>query len=106
MISLSFSTLIVVVLAFAALGAWYDSTRVREAANRVAADLCRRQSLQLLDGTVALAALRPRLSRNGLRIQRTYVFEYSADGSQRSSGFIVVLGHEVQHVGLETNRNA
>lgn len=102
MISLSFSTLIVVALAFAALGAWYDSTRVREAANRVAADLCRRQSLQLLDGTVALAALRPRWGGRGLRLERTYVFDYTAAGTARASGFIVMLGRDVQHVGLET----
>lgn len=99
---LSFSTLIVMAAAFAAVGVWYDSTRSREAANAIAADLCRRQSLQLLDGTVALAALRLRVSGRGLRVERTYVFDYTAAGVARASGFVVMLGHEVQHVGLES----
>lgn len=104
--SLSFSTLIVTVLMLGALGIWYNSARVRETANRIAVELCRRQSLQLLDGTVALAALRPRLGRPGVRVERTYVFDYTAPGIGRSSGFIIMLGHEVQHVGLESNGNA
>ena len=98
---LTFSTLILVVLAFAALGFWYDGWRVREAANRVAMDACRRLSLQLLDGTVALAKLRPRLNRAGLRIERTYVFDYAEGGIARASGFIVMLGDDIQHVGVE-----
>lgn len=102
MLSLSFSTLIVVALVLAVLGIWYESARVRETANRVAAELCRRQSLQFLDGTVALAALQPRLGRNGLRLQRTYVFDYTTAGTARATGFIVMLGREVRHVGLES----
>ena len=98
---LTFSTLILVVLVLVALGFWYDGWQVREAANRVAMDACRRLSLQFLDGTVALAKLRPRLNRAGLRIERTYVFDYAAGGVARASGFVIMLGHEIQHVGLE-----
>ena len=100
---LTFSTLIFTVLGLAALGFWYDGWRVREAANRVAIDACRRLSLQFLDGTVALATLRPRLNRAGLRIERTYVFDYAADGVERASGFVIMLGHEIQHVGMEND---
>jgi hypothetical protein len=87
-------------LALAALGIWNDSMRAREAANRVAVDACRRRSLQFLDGTVALAKLRPRFDEGGLRIERTYVFDYAIDGVERASGFVIMLGREVQHVGL------
>ena len=52
-------------LALAALGIWNDGMRAREAANRIAMDACRRGDLQFLDGTVALAKLRPRLDKGG-----------------------------------------
>jgi len=101
MIHLSYSLLVAVVLAAAALGYWYDGARAREAANRIAADACRRRSLQLLDGTVALASLRPRLDGRGLRFERTYVFDYAVDGVRRASGFVIMLGQDMQHIGFE-----
>jgi hypothetical protein len=100
---LTFSTLVLLVLLAAAFAFWYDSTHVRETANRFAIDACKRRSLQLLDGTVALAKLRPRLDSVGLRIERTYVFDYSSSGGGRASGFVIMLGHEIQHVGLEND---
>ncbi|HEX6993686.1 MAG TPA: DUF3301 domain-containing protein [Gammaproteobacteria bacterium] len=97
-----YSTLLFLMLLAAVVGVWHDNIRVREAANRIAADACRRSDLQMLDGTVALAALRPRFDlRNGLRIERTYVFDYAVDGVMRATGFIIMLGHVPQHVGLE-----
>lgn len=101
MIHLSYSMLLALVVAVAVLAFWYDGSRAREVANRIAADACRRRSLQLLDGTVALAALRPRIDRYGLRMERTYVFDYAVEGVQRSRGFIILLGQEVQHLGFE-----
>jgi hypothetical protein len=89
----------------AAYGVWHHSMRVRETANRIALDACRRQSLQFLDGTVALAALRPRLD-NGLKFERTYVFDYTVDGTGRASGFLVMLGHELMHLGLDADPRA
>lgn len=100
MFQFDFSTLLALMLLAAVVGIWYEGSRVRESANRIAAEICRRQSLQLLDGTVALSALRPRIDRTGLRIERTYVFDYSAENVVRASGFIIMLGHELQHAGL------
>lgn len=97
---LSLSTLIFVVLVLALLGAWQDSARAREAANQFATDVCRRRSLQLLDGTVALASLRPRLDKAGLRIERTYVFDYTADEIARERGLILMVGHEITRIVL------
>ena len=98
--TLSLSTLASMLGVLAAAGFWYDTMRVREAANRVAASTCQRQGLQLLDGTVALSSLRPRLASGGLRIERTYVFDYTVDGVLRASGFIIMLGRRLQHVGM------
>jgi hypothetical protein len=91
---------VLLVLGLIAFAVWNDGMRAREAANRVAVDACERQSLQFLDGTVALAKLRPRIGKGGLHIERTYVFDYAVDGVHRASGFVVMLGREVRHVGL------
>ena len=101
MIHLSYSMLVALVIAAAVAAFWYDGTRAREAANRIAADACRRRSLQLLDGTVALATLRPRIDRHGLRMERTYVFDYAVEGVKRARGFIILLGQDMQHLGFE-----
>ena len=103
MFPLSLSTLVVILVLAAVLGAWYDSARAREHANRVAFEACRRRSLQLLDGTVALSGLRPRLAEGGLRIERTYVFDYAPGAAGRASGFIIMLGRDVQHVGFQSD---
>ena len=95
------STLIVLVLVLAAAAFWHEGMRVREVANRIAVDACRRRSLQFLDGTVALTRQRPRIGRGGLRVERTYVFDYTTQGVGRARGFIIMLGDELQHLGLQ-----
>lgn len=102
----SLSTLALIVLIAAAVGVWQASMRAREIANRIAVETCRRRSLQFLDGTVMLSRLRPRLDSHGLRLERTYVFDYAIGGSGRASGFIIMLGEEMQHVGLEAGTSA
>jgi hypothetical protein len=74
--------------------------RAREAANRIAIDACERRNLQFLDGTVALAKLRLRMGKGGLHIERTYVFDYAIEGTDRATGFVIMLGYDVQHVGF------
>ena len=97
---LTYSTLLLLALALIAIGLWHDGMRVREIANRIAVDACRRRSLQLLDGTVALAKQRFRIDRHGPHIERTYVFDYTTGGVGRASGFLIMRGDAIQHVGL------
>ena len=55
----------------------------------------------LLDGTVAfrkIEAVRGAGGAPGLR--RTYVFDYTRDGSTRQQGFVILTGHSVDSVGL------
>lgn len=101
MIHLTWSMLSVLVVAAVLLSLWFDNARTREAANRIAAEACERRSLQLLDGTVALVKLRPRWAQGGPRIERTYVFDYSAEPGGRSSGFLIMNGLALEHLGLE-----
>lgn len=80
---------------------WYSGARARERAVRVALDVCRAQQVQFLDGTVTLLRTRLRRDRGGqLGFQRTYRFEYSEDSASRREGFVVMLGSNVDAVGL------
>ncbi len=80
---------------------WQTSLDAREAANRIAKDTCSRAVVQFLDGTVAFAGFR--LTRDGggrRRLLRTYTFDYTHDGFERSQGFIVLAGLRLEAVGL------
>jgi hypothetical protein len=80
---------------------WLQSLRARDIAIRTAQDLCKHQGLQLLDATVSLNSLRPRRSAQGhMALLRTYQFEYSADGTERQMGFVLLLGLQVESAGL------
>jgi hypothetical protein len=80
---------------------WRNALEARETANRVAADTCSRAVVQLLDGTVAFAGLRLARDRRGRRrLLRTYVFDYTRDGFERSQGFVVLAGGHLEAVGL------
>jgi hypothetical protein len=80
---------------------WRNALDARETANRIAADTCSRAVVQLLDGTVAFAGLRLGRDRRGRRrLLRTYVFDYSRDGFERSQGFVVLAGGRPEAVGL------
>ncbi|MDH3281413.1 MAG: DUF3301 domain-containing protein [Gammaproteobacteria bacterium] len=80
---------------------WFDSMRARERAILGAKTLCEREGLQFLDDTVALKRIRLGMSAGGVRLQRTYRFEYATTGSIRYQGYIVVVGSEPAHVALE-----
>lgn len=76
---------------------WFDSISVRETAVTTGRDLAERCSLQLLDETVACSRLRLGRNRRGhLQLLRTYDFEVSANGSDRLSCHLVLLGRELQ----------
>lgn len=86
----------------AAAGAWFwqNSLAARERANIAAIEACERLSLQFLDGTVAFARLTlVRTAGGRLALQRTYVFDYTADSIQRHQGFVVLTALRVESVG-------
>jgi hypothetical protein len=94
------SVLAMIVLAAAIAWFWQTSLAARERANMAAAEACERLSLQLLDGTVAFARIALVRDRAGrLALQRTYVFDYTADSIARRQGFVVLLSQHVESVG-------
>jgi hypothetical protein len=80
---------------------WQVSLDAREAANAIARDTCSKAVVQFLDETVAFGGFR--LQRDGRgrpRLLRTYTFDYTRDGYERSQGFIVLAGRRLEAVGL------
>jgi hypothetical protein len=77
----------------------YQSIRVRELALAAARRACRDAGVQLLDQTVSMQRLSAsRDSEQRWRLWRQYRFEYSANGYERHSGNIIMLGKRLQAV--------
>ncbi len=80
---------------------WQTALEARETANRIARETCSHAVVQLLDGTVAFAGFRLRREAGGKRrLLRTYTFDYTRDGFERSQGFVVLAGRQIEAVGL------
>lgn len=93
------SLLLCIVVLGAALLAWRDGMRAREAAVDVCRRTCRSYGVQLLDDTVALSRLRlVGDSRRGLAVRRVYEFEVSADGRTREGGSVTLTGGQVDAI--------
>jgi hypothetical protein len=80
---------------------WRDALDARENANRIAKDACARAGVQFLDGTAAFASMKWQRGADGRRRwQRTYTFDYSADGQGRAQGFVVLVSGRLESLGL------
>ena len=91
-----------IVLLVAGLAFWIDSLRARELAVQAGRSACERYTLQFLDDTVSFARLGLRRNgEGGLRIARTYTFEFSDTGNNRREGAVQLLGAEVEELRLE-----
>jgi hypothetical protein len=83
---------------------WLDSMRAREIACGISKETCERLGVQFLDDTVALQRLRTGRNAAGhLRLLRTYQFEFTDTGAQRSSGVISLLGIDVVRLVVGAN---
>jgi hypothetical protein len=89
------STLTLVLLILAVIWFWLDSARCRETAVQFCASACRERDIQFLDQTVGLRRLGIGWTSSGLRLRRTYRFDYSEEGHERHSGHLVMLGDRV-----------
>ena len=96
---LGWGLLTMVILAAAVLWFWQDSLVARESANAAAKEACGRLGLQFLDGTVAFARIALVREAGGLKLRRTYVFDYTATSIERRQGFVLLTGRRVESVG-------
>lgn len=91
-----YETLLPPLLILAAFYLWHNALRAREQARALAAALCARAGLQLLDQTVTLRRVRlRRIPGEGLRLLRCYGFDVSVDGNDRRHGSLDMLEGEV-----------
>lgn len=79
---------------------WLDSLRARELALGICRAACEKRELQFLDQTVALRRLRLRWTKEGLRLGRTYRFEFSEEGSGRQDGYLTLVGLYLEEISL------
>lgn len=80
---------------------WFDSLSARESAVRAARLACVADDVQLLDDTVALAALGVQRNDEGRPVlRRIYRFEFSDTGNNRLLGSVTLLGASVQALYL------
>ncbi|MCU7796671.1 MAG: DUF3301 domain-containing protein [Candidatus Thiodiazotropha sp. (ex Notomyrtea botanica)] len=95
---MSYSTLNLLLALMMLIWFWRDSLKVREIATRISRKACESYGVQFLDQTVALQRLTLRWVRSGLKLRRTYQFDYSLEGQGRRTGYLVMMGN--QHVSL------
>ncbi|MGV6826509.1 MAG: DUF3301 domain-containing protein [bacterium] len=85
---------------------WLDGARAREIATGVCKAVCQRNGVQFLEGTVFMKRFAPHWGKNGIRIRRTFQFDYSADGAERRTGLITMLGMKLENVSISTVDNS
>jgi hypothetical protein len=79
---------------------WLDSARAREMATAICSKACKLRGVQFLDQTVALSSMGIGRTNNGLRLRRTFRFDYSEEGMTRHTGHIVIIGIQLQEFSL------
>jgi hypothetical protein len=79
---------------------WLDSLRARELALGICRVACAERDIQFLDQTVALRRLRLRWTTDGLRLRRTYRFEFSEEGSGRQGGYLTLVGLALEEISF------
>jgi hypothetical protein len=99
---LQFSDLIIFLLIALLVAYWWQWQSVRQIALQACKDYCRARNIQLLDQTVALRAVRFKRDAGGrLRLWRLFLFEFTASGSERCNGHVLMLGSRILEIYLE-----
>jgi hypothetical protein len=85
---------------------WLTTLQAREQALAHAKRACARHGLQLLDQTVAVRGVTLLWTASGVRLKRTYGFEYSEEGVDRRIGRIVLVGMTLASLSLHAEDSA
>lgn len=90
----------------AVIAFWWTGSRAKELAVVHARSLCDRESVQLLDYTVALQKIRMGQSASGSKcLRREFRFEFTAEGNYRDQGTVALNGHVLANVYLPYTRD-
>jgi hypothetical protein len=79
---------------------WLDSARAREIASAICVKACELRGVQFLDQTVILSGVGVSRTNSGLRLRRTFRFDFSEEGVTRHTGHIVMIGSSMQEFSL------
>ncbi len=80
---------------------WMNAARARELAVGISRAACERERYQLLDDSVYLQRVGLRWTPSGLRFRRMYRFDYSVDGRLRESGYVLLIGTQLEAVHIQ-----
>ena len=81
---------------------WWQSAQIHELAIKAARRTCERCNVQFLDHTVAKTHTNFKRSEQGkLRLERSYSFEFSPNGTSRYSGNVHTVANRISAVIME-----
>ncbi len=95
------STLFAIILLGIIIIFWMNAARARELAVGISRAACERERYQLLDDSVYLQRVGLRWTPAGLRFRRMYRFDYSVDGRLRESGYVLLIGTQLEAVHIQ-----
>ncbi|OGT77677.1 MAG: hypothetical protein A3J35_02480 [Gammaproteobacteria bacterium RIFCSPLOWO2_02_FULL_52_10] len=94
-------TIWLIVLLVILTACWYEILKIRELVMKRCQQVCAEAQLQFLDQTVAVIAVKIRVSDDiRLMLYRTYQFEYSENGVDRYKGYVDLLNHGIVSIRL------
>ncbi len=77
-----------------------DSLRSQERAITICGRACKERDVQLLDQTVSLHRVGIRWGTEGVKLRRTYRFDYSDDGEDRHMGHLILIGIRQEELSM------
>lgn len=97
--------LILIALSLGAYLYWFNGQQVKELALKTVRAHCLNLEVQMLDEYVALNGIRLKRDQAGkMRLQRTFLFEFSSTGNERYNGVCIMLGQRVNSIQMEPYR--
>lgn len=84
---------------------WFKTQQVKEIALNATRARCLMMEVQMLDDYIASNGLWLKRDKTGkIRVQRTFLFEFSSTGTDRYNGRIEMLGNQVESIYMEPYR--
>jgi len=77
-----------------------DSLRSQEAAIVICGKACKERNVQLLDQTVSVCRVGIKWGTEGIKLRRTYRFDYSDDGEDRHTGHLILIGTRQEQLSM------
>ena len=95
------STLAAIIILGLIVLLWLESARTRELAVGISRAACDKERYQFLDDSVYLQRVALRWTPAGIRFRRMYRFDYSINGTLRQSGYILLIGNQLESVHIQ-----